>query len=278
MAAVATILVRDEIRSEEYEVNAGGNKVNVRAGDAFPIRPALRSSRSAASGPLKETTTFFHMIANLANEGSCRNFVRPQYVENQLVNNSLFFIAVQAGRPTGFLIGKQLKDKGLYLDVICGAPGRQMIDLFTHIARIYGSPYVQLSSLPNVLSYYPALGFQHRKGCGVEADVVMSPQMLDYMKNTMRQIQTGEQLDAFLAMPESQPLREFMMQLHSHGYTTKAAFSKICKNPDISDAEYFEERCQDDGFKMMKCDLQRGGKTRRNRRRAKKTHKNRRHQ
>lgn len=295
MAAEAiTVRVRDEIRSEEYEVNPLVlNKVNVRAGDAFPVRPVVRESRSAAK-PRKPTKIAATIKSGMSDDysfevyiqpaggkrgiayreslkeprvreyirltkdtikerirplalGVCQATVSPGYVVRAIADNSILIMMKRGNRVIGFVLAKPTRDGGHYLDVICSAAaerkGRDLLLYFLRLAEEQGTRYVELSSLPTVLSYYPQFGFEHRHRCDTGKETIRMPnELLDWIKKSKP---TEEQLfnnEEFLA---------FLDVLRAFGYT--ADKDDFCQSNDVDFNDYMDEECFGSGYTMRKC-------------------------
>jgi hypothetical protein len=146
----------------------------------------------------------------------------------------------------GFILAQPTKDWGIYLDVVCALDGkggqflRRFMEYCTQVLR---APYVELNSLPHVLSYYPSLGYRHRKSCQAPADIEMPAELIAEFKSS-----GIRSADAALQNPDG---LEFMMNLHRLGYTKNK--DGVCANPAISTEEFLDNECYNDGFTMKYC-------------------------
>lgn len=186
-------------------------------------------------------------------EQVCRYEVSKWYVSEQIQPADILMVMFEyAGQPRegeqgdvrGFILGQFTEDRGTYLDVVCSSKyGLHLIDYFVILSRQLGMSYIKLNSLPKVLSLYPRYGFQHRKSCSREAEVVMSPELTKKWRDYH-----NFSVDDFY---NDEPALQFMYALHRHGYS--ADERPECKSRRISLDEFTEHKCALDGFTMRLC-------------------------
>jgi predicted N-acetyltransferase YhbS len=211
----------------------------------------------------------------------CLGMVDGGYISRIIPDNNFFMILKNRVKSkfevAAFLIGRFAADYA-YIDVVCGTGGINLINAFANEANGRGYAFVELSSLANVLAYYPRHGFEHRKQCIGPPDIVIPGTLANQLKNDMKDM-TGTKMDDYYRSDASTDLKDFIMDLHRRGYTSSE--KPECQDPGIEWSQYYENDCQIDGFKMRKCFSAKGG-TRRaykyggRKSRAKGTHKNRR--
>ena len=170
--------------------------------------------------------------------------------------------------PLGFVLARR-DPKGsdnFYIDVICSVVGHGLVLLkyFHAFARTKGARSVTLSSLPSVLAYYTKFGYQFRKSCDAGTVVVDLPETITtYLRETKQRPVTTSNVY------EIEPYMDFMEVLHAQGFGVKKEGE--CGKSHVSKDEIKAKDCGGDGYTMMKCDVQTGGK-----RRGRRTHNNRR--
>ena len=110
----------------------------------------------------------------------CGLNINDEYLVEQLSKDENPYLLVLTGiqktkdvvpKSKGFIIAHQLfKDgkTGMYLDVICTDKGlgKILLNFFEYFAFTHlDLKFVELSSLANVLTYYPKFGYEFRKSC-----------------------------------------------------------------------------------------------------------------
>jgi hypothetical protein len=153
---------------------------------------------------------------------------------------------------------------GYYIDIICAARGfgGKLMNFFHTFAFDNGARFVKLSSLANVLTYYPTLGYEFRKTCA-------GPRLA-----TLPATLTGRNFKARPA-PKDTPAayldKDYMDFMYDKLYKEAnlgVRDAAHCKDtpPALTRAQYGDEThdCAQDGFTMIKCS--RGGGARRTRR------------
>ncbi len=179
----------------------------------------------------------------------CKGDIKREYIEYAFgANTHRFFVMKDVTEPKvyGILFAKRV-GAGIYLDVVCasGSFGSIFLNYFFDYCQKSGFEFIKLSSLATVLSYYPRLGFQHRKSCASAADLAFPPSLLTDIK-TRRRKEKGRLLDAegklnpttecektpqecgslledVYELLKYPPFQEFLDQLRKHGYTAKGS-------------------------------------------------------
>lgn len=179
--------------------------------------------------------------------GVCQGTVSPGYVMRAITSNSNLIMMKKGTKVIGFVIAKPTHDGGYYLDVICSAAaerkGRDLLLYFLRLAEEQGARYVELSSLPSVLSYYPQFGFEHRQRCTTDKDVIRMPdELLNWIKRTRPNEEQLLDNEEFLA---------FLDVLRAFGYT--ADKDDFCQSNNVDFNDYMDEQCFGNGYTMRKC-------------------------
>ncbi len=195
-------------------------------------------------------------IKSIAEDERCTYAVSIEYVNNVIEENHLYLILMrETGEDIGFILARYLADGGVYLDVICAYEGgSQFLKFFIALCEVNGASYIELSSLLNVLAFYPTLGFEHRKDCtpGKGADIAMSDELREYIKSQMK-AGVLTKYDSYYKDPY---VLNYLMELHKLKYTNMSAdeYPESCKNPaKITGAQFAQRHCGRDGFTMRKC-------------------------
>ena len=198
----------------------------------------------------KDPYTVRDHILTVSKYEECSKFLGTPYIEEQLPKNNIFLVVYKDSVPKGYIMANFLPD-GVYLDVICAIErqGAPLLSLFIRLCKEhFHASYIQLSSLMHVLTYYPKLGFSHRKSCYEPPTVGMSPELGAYIMDKMRAgILTSD--EAFFDDPK---IGRFIKELHAHGYT-KTHDPKTCQDPSLGLGLQKQRRCAKDGYTMIKC-------------------------
>jgi hypothetical protein len=169
--------------------------------------------------------------------------------------------------PAGFLMGYKSSTRAFYVDIICVQSNIQSISgltynkhsgtfLITMVEDILfstGIREVQLSALPVVLTYYPRLGYRHRKSCDDPPDFEgFNPNIAYRLVNNKASL-PRDNLEAI----DDQDYRSYMVQLSKEGYG--ASSRSECTRKSDSELKILKRlidpdiNCQSDGFTMRKC-------------------------
>jgi hypothetical protein len=182
----------------------------------------------------------------------CNYSVAPSYVKDEIINNPLLVILEEGATSKGFIMARPLMDYGVYLDVICSAEGTgsAFLQFFLQYCESQGAAYVELSSLINVLAYYPNFGFEHRKECkpGKGANIGMSKELLDHLKQGKKE----KRLQEYTNYYKDPYIMKFVADLHKRGYT-KTKNPSVCTTKHLSVPRFRQYHCGRDGFTMRKC-------------------------
>jgi hypothetical protein len=218
-------------------------------------------SESFQLGLLKPVET---RVAKSIAKGAITSFVDTSICSGQVAQKYLTGAAIAAspivfglgkmeayGRGSrlitrGFILARPNEDGGIYLDVVCSLDGKggQLIKRFMeYCTKVLHAPYVELNSLPHVLSYYPSLGYHHRTSCQTPPEIEMSPELIAEFKSSG--VRTT---DAALRNPAG---LDFMMNLHRLGFTKNK--EGVCANLGISSEDFVTNECYNDGFTMRYC-------------------------
>ncbi len=215
-----------------------------------PAGSGFQTVPSAIASTLTIQTIHDHIL-HVSQYQECSKFLGIAYVRDQLPVNTLFIVIYKDNTPIGYIMGKFLPDNGAYLDVICATEGKGgiLLNMYIQLCRdTFKVSYIQLSSLMHVLTYYPRLGFSHRKSCAEPPSVAMSPELSKYIVDKLK---SGE-LKSDEAFFEDPKIASFIKELHSHGYT-KADTPPSCRDPLLSLGHQKQYKCAKDGYTMMKC-------------------------
>ncbi len=197
-------------------------------------------------------TSFDADILKLSEEPFCTYSIVPSYVKDVLALNGLLAILKDDGLSVGFILARETDDGGIYLDVICSKEGTggAFLEFFIAMCEDQGARYVELSSLINVLAFYPRYGFEHRKSCvsGEGAEIAMSAELANHIKKGVKEGQLKKYTD-YYADPH---ILRYVMELHARGYT-QTVDPPVCKKRSLSGARYRQYHCARDGFAMRKC-------------------------
>jgi hypothetical protein len=175
----------------------------------------------------------------------------------------------------GFILARFLElpppdKKGVYLDIICAGKGLggKFLAFFHNFVFDNGANFVKLSSLANVLTYYPKLGYNFRKSCAGEPLQVLPPTLSerDYKVKPMP-------ADTYVAYGDKNYMNFMYDKLYKESDLGVRNAEDCKKTPrDLTRVQFKMRDCAQDGFTMMKCT--RGGrrKVSRRTRRAKRSH------
>ena len=166
----------------------------------------------------------------------------------------------KVGKPIGFIVGftKERNElnqacKEAYIDVVCSCPGagRYMIQYFINWATENNYTAVSLSSLPNVLAYYPqTFKFEHRHNCEESAEIVKIPKELYNKKYMNKDPGKGKVYSDMNDYYDDEIFSEHMLNLQDKGYGNVK--EPICK--DIYKKENLKKgKCGKNGYIMRLC-------------------------
>jgi hypothetical protein len=194
-------------------------------------------------------TCFKHLLKTAGKKG-CSKYVRLKYIKEQIQHNNIFIVVYNNNNPVGFIMANFTENNGIYLDVICALEGQggPLLNMFISVCQNYfKASYIKLSSLMHVLTYYPRLGFSHRKSCAEPPSVIMTPELSKYIVENLRAGKLHID-DTFFDDPYIGP---FIAELHKQGYTRTE--KPKCADRNMSIEEQKSESCGEDGYTMIKC-------------------------
>jgi hypothetical protein len=216
---------------------------------------------------------------------SCQNTVETNYIEdqsNKYETKILLFdmsdkggltflkefggdswmnkMITKVGKPIGFIVGftkerNELNQKcrEAYIDVVCSCPGggRYMIQYFINWANENKYTAVSLSSLPQVLAYYPkTFKFEHRHDCEESADIVEIPKELYDKKYINKDPAKGKIYNSIEDYYDDNIFSEHMINLQEKGYGNVK--EKIC-NGKGDKKNLKKGKCGKNGYVMRLC-------------------------
>jgi hypothetical protein len=209
----------------------------------------------------------------------CKGDVQADYIKSALTGWCtdvfvLFYPDFVRSRtkflPAGFLMGYPTEStRAFYIDIICVQSniqsvsglkynkhsGKFLITLVEDILFSSGFREFQLSALPVVLTYYPKLGYTHRKSCDTP------PQFKDFTKNIAYRLAHNKASlprDNLEALGD-EDYGEYMVELAKEGYSASSRpdcekLDELKSNEKILNALIDPQiNCQSDGFTMRKC-------------------------
>ncbi len=189
-------------------------------------------------------------IIAISNMDFCNFAVSPDYVRDNLKKNHLLVVMTKGTDLIGFIMANRKADGGVYLDVICAKEnGQHLLQFFMQFCEhTVHAPYIELSSIMNVLAFYPRFGFQHRRDCGAGPITGMSPEFAAYLKEKSVKGILKEQEDFY----NDPYVLNHIMQLYSRGLS-QTRKPKVCSKKKLSAARFRQYKCARDGFVMRKC-------------------------
>jgi hypothetical protein len=269
-----------------------------------------------------DLATFKSEISKLVHSGVCSLNVRPGYIVGKggifdtnpirvlvygpptpsmrLTREMRADLEATGVLPIAFLIGREQSEggrRGIYIDVICSYKesqiGTRFLQYFHRIVALLGYDYIKLSSLANVVTYYPRpeLGYRFRLECSPRAGAQGFGQEILTDETKGHRLATRFRVGKKPMWPSDtveavgdDDYRTFLHFLHRHGLTTKTTGG--CSDSSLSMDDFVRRGCAEDGFHMAKCDLSAerarplagGHRTRRNRSRHGRTRRNSRNQ
>lgn len=155
----------------------------------------------------------------------CQEGVGSDYVEGAVDSfNDLFFLLYY--KPdwepivAAFIIARE-EFGGLHLDVVCSAKRTAgeynrhsaafLIDRAVEHAKSRGLRDVTVSAVPSALTYYPKLGFSHRKSCNAPVNVELSERIV-------QRVARGNLPRNVIAYETDADWRQYMNLLRDRGY------------------------------------------------------------
>jgi hypothetical protein len=192
----------------------------------------------------------------------------PPVSTHRLTRTALNEIREKGGLPVGFLIGRFVeegrgaaKKKGVYIDVICSFKeaqiGTRFLQYFHHLMAHLDVDFVTLSSLANVVTFYPRLGYEFRADCK-EGTPALDKSALEAFGLVSARRPKGP--DGKATWPQDTPealadadYLTFLHHLHKSGLTVNK--EGACLDTHMPKEAFAKTMCAIDGFKMAKCSL-----------------------
>jgi hypothetical protein len=185
-------------------------------------------------------------IHKLLEKDTCKGNVQTTYVEEAVLDNRYVFLQQDAqGHSVGFVLAEP-QGEGLYLDVICSSlEGSRLLAFFLKFAEDHA--FVELSSLPSVLLYYPKFGFEYKNDCSRKMrpfSKVLREKMAVLAAN---KVKFGSNDEAY----KDPTMAKFMTELTMRRLNTFTANNKCAKVKTEKDLNRWD--CAKDGFTMVRC-------------------------
>lgn len=194
----------------------------------------------------------------------CGVNINDEYLIDQLSKDKNPYLLVLTGiqktkdavpKSKGFIIAHQLKKDGktgMYLDVICTDKGlgKILLNFFEYFVLTHlDLKFVELSSLANVLTYYPKFGYEFRKSCKGDPLATLSDALV---------YRTTAKVPAPLDTSSSYHDKDYLDFMYNVLYKTAdlgVREAEDCKRrePFLSKDDFKKRDCAQDGFTMMKC-------------------------
>lgn len=196
----------------------------------------------------------------------------PAYITRQFSANKIFMVLYDRAQPShstdltpslrhynivhkpvGFILGhyKHEDDSSLipghsnnlpayeaYIDIICSCPGsgKFLLEQFITFAESNNFNAISLSSLPNVLGYYPKFDFLHRHSCNVVHPIIPPPRFSKTYKNSD---------DTYL----DDEYYNYMIELKNNKF---GRFTNDCEG-HLTKEQLATADCGSNGYKMRRC-------------------------
>lgn len=251
MSIVYTILVSEQVSS--------GARGFV---SETPIsNPSLRTST-----PYTKSTLAVD-ITNTLRYTACGKTVAPIFVSQALTYNTIVLvmygmesqdvnvlgklrsqpttsITQQVRVPVGFILARP-DDEGVYLDVICAAAnGSELLKYFIQYASLMGFSAITLTSLPNVLAFYPKYGFEFRTSCASPPLITLPDEIKGRDKKVKPFPKTWEEA------VDDEDYANFMVRLQRRGLASNQAEHK---DTEVHLEDIIDKEIGFHGFKMKLC-------------------------
>jgi hypothetical protein len=251
MSIVYTILV-----SEQVSPGARGIVSET------PIsNPSLRTSTPYTKSTLAAD------ITNTLRYTACGKTVAPIFVSQALTYNTIVMvmygmesqdvnvlgklrsqpattITQQVRVPVGFILARP-DDEGIYLDIICAAAnGSELLKYFIQYASLMGFSAITLTSLPNVLAFYPKYGFEFRTSCTSPPLITLPDEIKGRDKKVKPFPKTWEEA------VDDEDYANFMVRLQRRGLASNQADHK---DTEVNLEDIIDKEIGFHGFKMKLC-------------------------
>jgi hypothetical protein len=165
-------------------------------------------------------------------------------VLGKLRSQSVTTITHQVRVPVGFILARP-DDEGIYLDVICAAAnGSELLKYFIHYASLMGFSAITLTSLPNVLAFYPKYGFEFRTSCKTPPLLTLPDEIKGRDKKVKPFPKTWEEA------VDDEDYANFMVRLQRRGLASNQAEHK---ETEVNIGDLIDKEIGFHGFKMKLC-------------------------
>jgi hypothetical protein len=165
-------------------------------------------------------------------------------VLGKLRSQSVTIITHQVRVPVGFILARP-DDEGIYLDVICAAAnGSELLKYFIQYASLMGFSAITLTSLPNVLAFYPKYGFEFRTSCKTPPLLTLPDEIKGRDKKVKPFPKTWEEA------VDDEDYANFMVRLQRRGLASNQAEHK---ETEVNIGDLIDKEIGFQGFKMKLC-------------------------
>jgi hypothetical protein len=165
-------------------------------------------------------------------------------VLGKLRSQSVTTITHQVRVPVGFILARP-DDEGIYLDVICAAAnGSELLKYFIQYASLMGFSAITLTSLPNVLAFYPKYGFEFRTSCKTPPLLTLPDEIKGRDKKVKPFPKTWEEA------VDDEDYANFMVRLQRRGLASNQAEHK---ETEVNIGDLIDKEIGFHGFKMKLC-------------------------
>jgi len=198
---------------------------------------------------------------------ACGDTVSSQYVSQALTSNTIVMVMYgmeskdvnvlgylrstpsttmtqQVRVPVGFILARPNED-GVYLDVICAAAnGSELLKYFIQYSSLMRFSAITLTSLANVLAFYPKYGFEFRTTCH-GPPLATLPDEIKYRDKHIKPFpKTWDEA------VDDEDYATFMVRLQRRGLASNEADHK---DTDVNLGDLIDKEIGYHGFKMKLC-------------------------
>jgi hypothetical protein len=214
----------------------------------------------------------YKIAGDLFRDKICADAVSPGYAiknitnENGVHNNFIMIVQDDDGQFKGVLQA-DIKPQSAYIDVVCARKyfGSPLIQQFINFFdELFPHNHIQLSAMPNVLSYYQRWNFKFRHSCGGQ---VYEPDLTKYIEAVSRKDPVSrEPKPAFVdekGAYKNDAALDVMAFLQLHELNATASYKAGCKSEDVKRTRRTipQNECGNDGYTMFRCPVSSHGLT-----------------
>lgn len=153
-------------------------------------------------------------------------------------------ITHQVRVPVGFILARP-DNEGVYIDVICAAAnGSELLKYFIQYTSLMGFSAITLTSLPNVLAFYPKYGFEFRTSCKTPPLISLPDEIKSRDKKVKPFPKTWEEAI------DDEDYATFMVRLQRRGLASNQAEHK---DTEVNIGDLIDKEIGFHGFKMKLC-------------------------